>query len=797
MSLWSPLFQGLVLLAGLGTLAVTEASEVTVQSTADGLRIENGLVRLDYQRTEVGVRKSFYALDAAAEWKKVCSSFVADFRSHPDGNAFFDTSRTPARYAVHEVLPTALSIEAQSPGRVVVRVAGSARSAEFSEITTLLAGEKHFHVSVSAVLPTNVLDSCVSSYLFESDGVPEFVHSPTVKKDEYRWANTPASGQVLGDMAFHSPAVILQTGGLFAALVPDLECINRDQVRSPQARRTRYVGKTPFDTPEDPAGDSMPTALDLNLVSGLTPSPVFSYGMMDYLVSHHMRYYRTNDASMLRTLATNRVTYAFDLFLGAREPARCGYQQISRYLWDQYGGPYFREQPHLALPFAEYVKLVYSVVSRPMPADVQPPVPGYEDQGAFLDFTLEGQPVCGLVAPLGVLGFGDALWNSVFWNPVRDASGMHHWGRRLGNPEMTTRARNIINLALLSPRNEQGLFCLTYLAKSRTWLRGTVNPEARSIFSKTNDTYDIPALSKTATHLLHYYQECEPDPRILAYLKPYADWVAGTIDAEGRIPSYFTADMKPKDPFAVNAQAAASLGFLAEFHAITNHPGWLAAALRTADYLTREVVPNQRWTDLEPYFSCGQNPNTFTNDAVQGMPVRGNLSTLWAAEAFAALYRVTGSNQFLVTGERLGLGPENINHEGHNQSAMRTHPSWGECSAIFTGLAVADRLMGGGYVQGLTGVGVGVDGVTCTNRGLDGKILSVQIANQLAKHRAPWSTPFRTTLRIVGLNPEAGYAVRINGLPPIALGEFADGLIPVVLQTNGTVTLAREVRAVR
>ena len=29
-----------------------------------------------------------------------------------------------------------------------------------------------------------------------------------------------------------------------------------------------------------------------------------------------------------------------------------------------------------------------------------------------------------------------------------------------------------------------------------------------------------------------------------------------------------------------------------------------------------------------------------------------------------------------------GIGPENIDHEAHPQSAMRTHPSWGEGSGV-------------------------------------------------------------------------------------------------------------------
>jgi hypothetical protein len=77
----------------------------------------------------------------------------------------------------------------------------------------------------------------------------------------------------------------------------------------------------------------------------------------------------------------------------------------------------------------------------------------------WLPFERNGQSLGGMVSPLGVLGFGDAVWNFEFWNNVRDASGMYYWGRKSGLPDLVDRARRIINLALLAPRNDAGFFC--------------------------------------------------------------------------------------------------------------------------------------------------------------------------------------------------------------------------------------------------------------------------------------------------------------------------------------------------
>ena len=75
----------------------------------------------------------------------------------------------------------------------------------------------------------------------------------------------------------------------------------------------------------------------------------------------------------------------------------------------------------------------------------------------------------------------------------------------------------------------------------------------------------------------------------------------------------------------------------------------------------------------------------------------------------------------------VGLGPENIDHEGHPQSAMRTSPSWGEGSGVFTGLAAVLRELGGAYVDATKRLAVGVDGVRVVRAELRGSVLEVEL----------------------------------------------------------------------
>ncbi|MFZ9936499.1 MAG: hypothetical protein ACO3JG_05505 [Luteolibacter sp.] len=817
------------------------------------LRVSNaktGVVLTREANQATGI--TLMAVDAAGTWHQICRTLRPDFSATPAANKLFDTAVTPHRYQANQIF-TEFAIASRSDTQVKIRLSGQLNHRIVAEqILTLDDDGASLHFDVSASLKEPLLDYFLATWEFLPPGAPDFVHSPTAKKDDPRAG--PAVDQVIGDHAFHSPAIVLQKGGLYACMVPDLAMINAHALQSPDARRTQAVARNQFSVPIIDEFYTMPTALDLNAVSGLTGQPVFSYGMMDFVVSHHMRYQRFNDASMVRQLAKPEIRFGYELIVGADMPEGAAFQVASRHIWQRHGHPQFRDRPHLAMPFAEYVRAIYSVVSKPMPPAIQAPVPGYEDHGVFIDFEMNGQPVGGMVSPLGVLGFGDALWNFEFWNNIRDANGMVYWGDELDIPILKERGHRIVNLALQAPQNDAGFFPLIYHAASKQWSLSSLgpSPSPKSFFDKSAPVYNVPAMSKSAAHLLEFYQRCGKDPRIIDYLRPFADGLVARIDGRGTIPSYYTPDMQPLADLHHSAQPAAMMWFLAEMAGVTGEARYRDGAGRIADYLIKEIIPQQRWIDLEVYYSCGRNPLDYVLDETQLLPIRGNLSTHWAAKGFAALYKITRDEAHLDAGSKtvdylsfsqgswdphyiytanpfggctvdnvdtatwldarqcelvepfiwyglelgrqdlvergvaaarastvlinhprhigngiyphvnlygFGLGPENINHEGHNQSAMRTHPSWGECSGIFTGLADAARFTGGGIIDLNHGFAVGTDGI---NLSLErrGDAFHVTIESRLAMLKKPWDEPCDLELKLRG-NPRPIY---LNGV---------------------------------
>ncbi|MES2981196.1 MAG: hypothetical protein V4727_02690 [Verrucomicrobiota bacterium] len=843
------------------------------------LRVANGKIALEL--THLPNRAAVItamAADKDGKWQPICRTVRPDFTKTPAANKLFDTSLTPHRYQANELF-THFSVASKSDLQVKIKMTGQMNGRIVAEqLLTVDHGSATVHVDVSASLQEPLLDYFLSAWEFLPAGMPDFVHSPTAKKDDAR--SGPAIDQVIGDHAFHSPAIVLQKGGLYSCLIPDLTMINAHAVKSPDARRTQAVARNTFSVPIIDEYYTMPTALDLNAKSGLTDQPIFSYGMMDFVVGHHVRYQRVNNASMVRHLAEKEIRFGYEILMGADKAEGTAFQVASRHIWQRYGHPQFRDQAHLAMPFAEYVRTIYDVVSKPMPHTIQAPVPGFKDNGVFIDFELNGKPVGGMVAPLGGMGFGDALWNFEFWNNIRDANGMVYWGEKLDMPQLKERGQRIINLALEAPRNEAGFFPLVYHAASKQWALSSLGPapSPSSIFDKSAPVYNVPAMSKSAAHLLEFYQRCGKDPRIIEYLRPFADGLLARIDSRGTIPSYYTSDMKPIADLHYSAQPAAMMWFLAEMAIVTTEARYVTGAERIAEYLRKEILPQQRWVDLEVYYSCGRNGLSYTTDETQNLTIRGNLSAMWAAKGFKALYQATQQKVHLEAGAKvadyislsqaswdphyiytanpfggctadnldtanwldarqcdlvepflwyglelgrqdlvergiaaarastvlinhprhiangiypyvnhygLGLGPENINHEGHNQSAMRTHPSWGECSGIFTGLADAARFTDSGIINLDHGYAVGTDGVNLSleNRG---DSFHVSATGRLSKLKLPWEHPYEIDLKIHG---KKKLPLFLNGIPATIEGRDGNLFIRCKVAPDGNVLL--------
>ena len=110
----------------------------------------------------------------------------------------------------------------------------------------------------------------------------------------------------------------------------------------------------------------------------------------------------------------------------------------------------------------------------------------------------------------------------------------------------------------------------------------------------------------------------------------------------------------------------------------------------------------------------------------------------------------------------LGLGPENIDHEGFPQTPLRSGPSWCEVG----GLAAAShalRLLGGLYINFKNSIALGINGVSVENYRMEGNTITLTVKSLIAGLPHPYPEPFRIGMRIIGLEDKE-YNLDLNGI---------------------------------
>jgi hypothetical protein len=859
-------------------------SSIQIKQSENRIEINNTNVKAVFELNNGIVSQIFYG-KKKNEWVEVVSAFIPPSEFPKDAVQLFNQDLVDFRYLTNSNLNSFFLEESKSHAKVTLR--GQKGSVPIEQVITLSDDNDYFHFSVKIQLEGSPakLDYALTSFTFNIDHAPEFVHTPGLKFDnddskQNRFKLLPGKDQIIGDRAYHAPAIIVQNGGLFAAIVPDLNAINEFGVTSPDARRRINIPRNRFSVPFEEDKYTMPTGLDLNVMTGLTNKPVMTFGYMDNIIAHHIRYQRVNDSSMIRTLDSNEIQYEFDLFVSSDAPENKGFQKITRHQWEKFGKLVFDNRPHLAMPFKEYFHIIDSITFNPIHYEninIDLPLDGYENTGSWLEWEENGVKMGGYRS--AIEWWNDVLHNSAFWNNAREAQGFWYWGNELGRPDLIEKGRNIINWCLSAPRNENGLFALLYSANDKKWGLGFTDPvnNKNIFFLKESDSYDISTMSKTAAHLVDYHLRCEKDKRIIDYLTPYSNWLVKNIDERGAVPSYVDQRDGIASPILhYSAQSASSMWFLAEMYMATGNDDYLDGAKKIAEFLEKEILPEQKWVDMEQFFSCGHRPFEFERDRWQNQVARGNLSLFWAIEGFAALYRATQDQHILDMGEQcvdyvtftqacwephyiytafpfggfgvdnadnatfldarqaemvrpfiwygktlgrqdlvergvaaarssvvlinhprhksnniyrhtniypFGLGPENIDHEAHPQSAMRTHPSWGEGSGIFTGLAEAGRALGGVYIDFDKEIFVGVDGIQVEKAELIGDEIHLTLNNSLANLTEPWTNIYSANLVVKGLE-KSKYQLIINGSKPKEIGNDSGLTIPITVNLN-------------
>ena len=435
----------------------------------------------------------------------------------------------------------------------------------------------------------------------EHTGPLDFVWSQNIKSEADDLAPTNS---------FKSPAVMMQQDRVFAALLPSV---------NERHAETR--------------------ALDLDATSD--DRPWMAYGAIPSQPHGHSYFRRAPDQT-LQTI-DRIVAYDYSLALSA-QPPRLGYRRVVRLLWERLGHPALLASSdeqrnvlrHELNSFASWRKEAWE---------------NYADR-VYIGFPC-GDKQCGTLSSdrnyKGEWNHPEPdAWFNPWFQTLRTAYGWYVHGRAIGDKAMMAKAESVLNLALSSPR-KSGAFSTIYLVDKRQWI-------ASDGWAGYSDSYHAFAMSWTAYWMLRWAEDLTPQRKgeILAFVKPYGEFLLARQDPSGVIPSWYDAsDLKPRTEFRdFNAETSASALLLATLGGVTGDQRFITAAERGMRFMEREVLPRQRWFDFETFLSCARKPYSFFDRWTAQYP-QNNLAEIEAPEATLALYRLTHNTEYLESGSRM------------------------------------------------------------------------------------------------------------------------------------------------
>jgi hypothetical protein len=280
-------------------------------------------------------------------------------------------------------------------------------------------------------------------------------------------------------------------------------------------------------------------------------------------------------------------------------------------------------------------------------------VPANGPEPTWIDSEIGGKPAGG-IRTTPPWGYHDIMFSG-WLNNVHLAQGMMRWGKETGSADLQQKARLIINLALSAPQTG-GIFPGLYNYERNVWKGCYWQPPARKAGTAEHGRQDAGYFetgwaSKTAMLLLRYDRYYDQDSRIVPYVRSYADFIKSHLDECGCLPAWFTKDLNAVPNLRFNAQNGMHIAFLAALYELDGDGSHRAAAQRMADFLIREILPQQRWYDWETFYSCSAKPEE-TFDSRTGQWPRSTMSMIWAVEGFTALFDATGEQRYLQAAER-------------------------------------------------------------------------------------------------------------------------------------------------
>lgn len=548
-------------------------------------QVENGDVRVRIVRHGEELVEEMFAKDAKGVFREILVS-----ATHPDaqssGQSIGSSALRGSSSGLFDAPPSFRFKNAVTKGRKIVL---TSTLGDWQVTKTIDVPAKGTNIDVTVDANTKAvypqIRYLLNTYAF-APGKPDETWTPGLR---------PNDGDVIGDHFFRSPAAVIRKGTLAATVMPDLDVLKDNR--------------------------PIPTILDLDVASGVTKTPLLSYGFCDHRLTAHVRF--TSDDSMNRPVPWN-LKLRSQIQLDAKATQGSPVAAAGTYMWNRYGHEYFGKILPQVMSFADYAELCY-------PAAFKEKL-----TGGWFEREIDGQMCGGLPSGWG-LEKGWVSWQCWF-NQIRSAWGLHWWGKKLNHPDWVDKSNKMLNLALAAPM-DKGACATTYLSRTNEWKGSLISP--------TSDCYyDIPSIAWKSIWLLRWYSlpDCPRKSEIAKQLSETYALMLRIQAQDGSFPSWLTKDLKVASPLARSAQSALPVWFMEEYagsplgkNAKADEP-----IQRGAAFLQGAPVSNRLYYDFETFFSCSPKvclqQNNLIDDARMWdrhtmQPPQNTLSMQWSAEA--------------------------------------------------------------------------------------------------------------------------------------------------------------------
>ena len=509
------------------------------------------------------------------------------------------------------------------------------------------------------------LSKLIASYAILLGNDPDFTWVPHIR---------PKENYVIGDHVFRSPAIIYRKKTYSFALIPDLEILGKNRPH--------------------------PTLMDLNLKPEESKNyPQISYGFGNYKPAEHI-FFKHSPKRRMKIKKDTNLSFGYYIKIFKDSPVSEVLESVNGFLWQNYGQKllYKNLNPQI-LPYNTNVEEGFKAIFERHRSWVNFKLNGVDCGGVFQGSWLGkrkkkykfitpenakkhktgnfGQVIDG-DSPLGntLANFANSLfylkqfaqlttslpvitrvaeiWNNAWFMNLRTGYGFRCFGELWKNDDLVAKSNKILNTVLNLP-HFRGVFPTVVLPLS--WdATGISTINGLKAFKYTHD-FCLVDTSLAMYWALKYYQEFENRPETLERCSDLLDLLEEIQLENGAIPVYmnFKEDNKTpiiSDVLIGSASSAAPLMFLTAYYKISQDDRIIPIAEKIAKYLQTEIIPQDKWHDFEPFFSCTNFPMDIYCHYTQSH-VMNALCIYWCAEGLKELHKITKNEEFLKSGERV------------------------------------------------------------------------------------------------------------------------------------------------